>query len=222
MKLHLGCGTVLKDGYDNVDSWVPDCVKLFWEPEFQMADGDTAPFNRVWTKREVENTRFIQSSKPQDLSCLEAGKYDEIYSCHWMEHFHPQHAYELFGEFQRLLVPGGRMEHVTPDFDSLVKMWKKLEESMVTPITPSHISSSVVSPPPVYDYERYLTIVNGVLCPFLFSDTYPQHKSLWNQTVSLFLMKRWGFEDAKAEIRGTDLCFSAKNPTGVYNTIRPA
>jgi len=260
MKLHLGAGTCLKDGWTNADVWVPDCVKLFWN---RLSREDELGEARVWVKPGQESdvanaTKFVKLRSAQDLSAFEAGSCDEIYSAHWMEHFHPAVAYELFGEFQRLLKPGvGTMLHVVPDFDRLVYMWQAMhsEWDLEFPVqawrtvednaqrrvkVDTYVNPSTLMQEKsdeeiraesakekaehqsrlVYDYERYNTIVNGTLCPFLFSSDYPQHKSLWGKHLATFLMKRWGFDDVKAEVVGTDLHFSAKSPTGIYNTIR--
>ena len=200
MKLHFGCGTVLREGWVNVDAWLPDVVK------HEFVEDKPG----VWRDGE---TTFILQSQPQDLSCIRAGVVEELCSCHVMEHFHPTIAYELLGEFQRVLVPGvGWMEHQTPDFDSLVAMWRQLVGNAA-----DDASMGVLG---AFDYERYLTVVNGVLCPFQFSSSYPQHKSLWNGTLALFLLTRWGFEDIEAKVVGTDLVCSATAPAGAYNTIR--
>lgn len=212
VKLHFGAGTLIKDGWINVDAWVPDCVKFSMREEVP---------SRVWEKtNEVQRTvtRFIKLQSPNDLSCIEGGSLDEIYSCHVIEHFSPNDAYCLMGEFQRMLKPGGKMHHITPDVDSMIDLWQK----MMREAEPELFYAAGEKPSvPHFDYERYITIVNGVLCPWdgVMKD-YPGHKSLWNKTTAKFILNRWGFDNVDAKTVGTDLHFKASAPTGEYNTIR--
>jgi hypothetical protein len=232
MKLNFGAGTILLSGYVNADAWVPDCVSLFWNVATREDDQGQ---KRYWIKPGdeqkpyEERTTFVKLREPQDLSVFHAGQFEHVYSCHVMEHFHYQTAQELLGEFQRILVPGtGTMLHITPDFDSLIKLWQdmvarsehnELEDLLDNP-TAAHYQRRLIQSDAVLDVERWATICNGVLCPFQFSSTYPQHKSLWGKTVASFLLNRWGFEDVKAEVKGTDLHFSGRSPSGEYNSIR--
>jgi len=237
MKLHLGCGTVLLDGWTNADAWVPDCVSLIWN---RLTREDDQGQPRIWVEPKQTNpatTLFVKLREAQDLSIFPAGTMDEIYSSHWLEHFHPQTAYELMGEFQRILKPGGTMHHITPDFDSLIQLWQSMHQEWNLEHPVQDLSEEGVAYSDelqkrcaeakekyqstlIYDYERYNTIVNGVLCPFQFSANYPQHKSLWGKHFATFLLKRWGFENVLAEVKGTDLHIRATNPQGIYNTIR--
>jgi predicted SAM-dependent methyltransferase len=139
---------------------------------------------------------------------IQAATVDEIYSAHAMEHLSPNNAYTILGEFQRVLKPGGKMHHVTPDFDSMVKLWNDMSNVYNTELG-------------AFDYERYITICNGVLCPWDgVMANYPGHKSLWGVDVAQFLLKRWGFEDTFAKVEGTDLHFGGSTPKGIYNMIR--
>jgi predicted SAM-dependent methyltransferase len=206
MKLHFGCGAVIKEGWTNADHWTPDCVSL-------GLTGLHVERDRVWTNSgsgqttNEEVTRFVKLKAPNDLSCIGGGTVEEIYSSHVLEHFHPSVLQELLGEFQRVLKPGGKMHHITPDFDEMVKLWVSLNQGWKN-------GESVM------DMERYQTIVNVTLCPFLFGDNYPQHKALLNKNVMEFLLRRWGFDKVKVETKGTDLHSTCHSPSGIYNTLR--
>jgi predicted SAM-dependent methyltransferase len=197
-KLHYGCGTDIKPGFVNVDAWLPPMVKTTL-----LRCSST-----VWMNPSA-NTYFIKLDRRADLSPLQAGLCAEIRSTHALEHLNPTEVYEIMGEFQRLLKPTGTMSHIVPDFDAMVNMWRGNSSS----------SSGYRS----FDYERYLTIVNGVLCPFAFGADFPPHRSLWSETFAMFLMERWGFSQPQVDHIGTDIRITCEMPDDglPYNTIRP-
>jgi len=202
MKLNYMAGTVIEAGAIHIDCWVPPFVEHGWQKQrgevYVRYGGDGT---------DQKETMYIRMEHANDLSMIEAATVDELYSAHAMEHLHPSHAQEIMGEFQRVLKPGGRMHHITPDFDEMVKLWQALHSNF-------ELGKSTL------DMERYQTIVNVTLCPFLFGNGYPQHKSLWNKNVAEFILRRWGFDNITVETIGTDLHFKATTPTGVYNTLR--
>jgi hypothetical protein len=216
MKLHYGCGTILKKNWTNVDAFVPDCVR-FALPE-RISDKlwgylpqDVMPTLMNETSHQ-DVTVFMRLDSPTDLSCVQASVVEELYSSHVLEHFHPAHVYELIGEFLRVLEPGGKMHHVVPDFDALVKMWKKMNHQ--------YEGCGMGQEGKIFDMERYQTIVNGILCPWLFGKDYPPHKGLWNKNYASFLLRRWGFIHVEIETVDTDLHIKARAPSGSSNTIK--
>jgi hypothetical protein len=209
MKLHFGCGTVIKEGWTNVDVWFPPCVKveLVEYPEGVWGDleeGET-DYNPY--------TRFIQLQSPTDLSCIPAGSVEELFSDNALEHLHPYEVYEIMGEFLRVLKPGGMMNHIVPNFDSLAQMWhtnnwkyNQAKESRSDDRTQA-----------IFDYERYNTICNGVLSPKVGQNMSP-HKSLWGKEYAEFLLSRWGFLNTKITV-GDNLEILSYAPQGGHNTI---
>jgi predicted SAM-dependent methyltransferase len=199
-------GTVITSNAIHVDTWIPPFVKQSW------TEWNASEWQRVDKDDTNNRTIYFKMEHPNDLSMIEAGTIDEIYSCHAMEHLSPTNAYTLLGEFQRVLKAGGTMRHITPDFDSLITLWKEMNSDWQ--LLPEDDRGP-------YDYERYITICNGVLCPWDgVMANYPGHKSLWGEDIAKFLLKRWGFVNVKTEVVGTDLHFSASMPEGEYNTIR--
>jgi hypothetical protein len=211
-KLHYGAGTVLKKNWINVDQFIPDSVR------FALVERVD---NKLWGWTEVDGpnedrTVFIKLDRMTDLSCIQAGSIDEIFSSHVLEHLHPAHCYDLIGEFLRVLKPGGSMHHVVPDFDALIKLWKRLNKNYETQPEEGIVETSGR----VFDMERYQTIVNGVLCPWLFGNEYPQHRGLWNKNYAEFLLRRWGFIELQIETADTDLHIKALSVVDSSNTIK--
>ncbi|PHR56660.1 MAG: methyltransferase [Robiginitomaculum sp.] len=60
-----------------------------------------------------------------DLSMLESGSAELIYSSHSLEYFDRQHVGGVLTEWARVLEPGGLLRLAVPDFDQLIKVYQK-------------------------------------------------------------------------------------------------
>lgn len=93
-KLHLGCGSDIREGWINIDISVP----------------------------ERENTIQHDLSKGLPQFCYE-NPIRLIYSSHLFEHFLPETANSLFRECYKSLSPGGVFRISLPNFKALVRAY---------------------------------------------------------------------------------------------------
>jgi predicted SAM-dependent methyltransferase len=85
--LHLGCGTDVRSGWLNVDSWA--------------RPGDAPAGVHLVDLR-------------QELPWLD-GEFDAVYSSHFLEHLTSEEAHDLLVRCRRVLKPGGVSRHCLPD-----------------------------------------------------------------------------------------------------------
>lgn len=60
-----------------------------------------------------------------DLSIFKDNSIDLIYNCHVLEHFHKRRIPEVLKEWHRVLKPGGILRTSVPDFNQLIKVYKR-------------------------------------------------------------------------------------------------
>lgn len=94
MKLHLGCGSVIKSGFLNIDVL------------------------------DICHTEYIKHDLTSGLpaSILE-GSVDLIYSSHFLEHLTNKQAHNLLQECYRVMSPGGLIKLCLPDITACIKEW---------------------------------------------------------------------------------------------------
>ena len=94
--LNLGCGDVHLDGFVNVDIQKFDAVDL---------------------------VRSVYPIIKKDW--VEGPTWDLVYSCHVLEHILDKPASVLKSWVENLVKPGGKLRVAVPDFDNIVKIYKK-------------------------------------------------------------------------------------------------
>ncbi len=96
LKLHLGCGHLYLQGYENVDY-----------------------------PQDSHTTITVKADKYCDLKTLDysSGSVSEIRLHHVFEHFNRQWAYKLLSIWHQWLEPGGTLIIETPDFDECAKRY---------------------------------------------------------------------------------------------------
>jgi predicted SAM-dependent methyltransferase len=120
LKLHLGCGSTVVDGWENIDK-SPN-VHLARMPRLRAA------LARVRVLTEEQATAFF----PAGIVRADVRKgipYPDnsarfVYSSHMIEHLSRWQALELLGECRRVLAPGGVIRIATPDLAQLVDEYR--------------------------------------------------------------------------------------------------
>ena len=101
LKLNLGCGGDLKEGYLNIDTKAPENLPK----EYNFRQGDAG------------NLFFIPDK------CV-----DEIYAKYLIEHIHILDLKEYLFEWRRVLKEDGKLIVIFPDFDKIIKEYKKCKD----------------------------------------------------------------------------------------------
>lgn len=95
IKLNLGCGTTMLDGYVNIDTIENEFIK----PNVKADITKTLPY--------------------------ESNSVDEIFASHIIEHFRVWQLKEVLNEWRRILKIGGRLVIECPDLEKAIKNFEK-------------------------------------------------------------------------------------------------
>lgn len=115
IKLNLGCGAQVVDGWINVDYSLG--AKFSKLPFFSFLNNRIKFFNLTWDKR-----IYIH-----DLTCelpWANEEVDVIYTSHTLEHLNKQDGYNLLSEIFRILRNGGVLRVNVPDLEIVVDGYK--------------------------------------------------------------------------------------------------
>jgi predicted SAM-dependent methyltransferase len=106
MKLNLGCGNQVVDGWINVDYFLG--ARLVKIPAFAFFNRVFRVFDMEWDKR-----IFLHDlTKPLPWK---KGEVSAIYSSHTLEHLNKEDGSALLNEAYRVLSPGGILRIIVPD-----------------------------------------------------------------------------------------------------------
>tara|TARA_Y100000591_G_scaffold264592_1_gene237997 strand:+ start:303 stop:959 length:657 start_codon:yes stop_codon:yes gene_type:complete len=123
LKIHLGCGKNVLEGFLNFDNNVFLLLKFIPFIEYLLGLFKSIP---KWF------CEFIIISREKNIKYCDASKkipfqdstVDLIYSCHMLEHLDQNETKIFFNESYRVLKPNGIMRIVVPDFERLVDNYK--------------------------------------------------------------------------------------------------
>ena len=75
-----------------------------------------------------DHTHIDYRSNVKDLSFFEKDSADLIYSSHTLEYFDRKEVVEVLSEWYRVLKPNGVLRIAVPDFEAIVKVYKKYND----------------------------------------------------------------------------------------------
>jgi predicted SAM-dependent methyltransferase len=120
LKLHLGCGSTVVDGWENIDK-SPN-VHLARMPRLRT----TLARARVLTEEQataVFPPGIVRTDIRRGIPYADnSARF--LYSSHLIEHLSRWQALELLGECRRVLAPGGLIRIATPDLAQLVDEYR--------------------------------------------------------------------------------------------------
>ena len=118
IKLHLGCGTVVVDGWINVDYSLG--ARLSKIPTFRYFNKKLKLFNVEWQ----ENIFLHDLTKKLPWK---DNSVDYIYCSHTLEHFTKDNGRYLLSEIYRVLKRGGLARIIVPDLGIIIDRFNKKE-----------------------------------------------------------------------------------------------
>ena len=126
VKLNLGCGLAVHQGWINIDGSLNTLVsplpQIFHRLAFSFS-GAKAYYSFGEYNRIISENHFFHA----DLSFgipANNGSVDFIYSSHFIEHLYPSEAKKLLLDCHRVLKPGGMVRICVPDLEYAVNMYK--------------------------------------------------------------------------------------------------
>lgn len=76
--------------------------------------------------RKLPHVDYVASADKLDM--FDDNSVDLVYSCHVLEHFRRHQIENVLREWHRVLKPGGILRIAVPDFESMVKVFKKYKD----------------------------------------------------------------------------------------------
>lgn len=168
MKIHLGCGSDIKEGYLNIDGY-----------------GSQYGTNNSTQRLVCDLTRgfpkfdlFNNSIKDVELIC----------HTHFLEHLTTPNAIKLIKECYDILAPGGVLRSAIPSFYTLAKAYLEQDWAFFDIQNWDSFSDPKT--------RTFIDIVSeGVYQPH--PNPYEEHKSVWDTTKAIKIMEYCGFRDVK-------------------------
>jgi predicted SAM-dependent methyltransferase len=80
--------------------------------------------------RKLPHVNYVASADKLDM--FENDSVDLVYSCHVLEHFRRDQIEDVLKEWYRVLKAGGTLRIAVPDFESVVKVYKKYKDMELT------------------------------------------------------------------------------------------
>lgn len=173
VRLNLGCGACVVDGWINVDYALG--ARLAKAPGFKLANSRLRLFNMDWDPRIV----LHDLTRPFPWT---AGSVQAIYSSHTLEHMSREQGAEFMRQCHRVLRRGGVLRIVVPDLHDIVTRYVRGE-------LPADFFVEELG----VLYEQRGGDLKSRLAPML---QYP-HKCMYDQKALLALFARTGFAARK-------------------------
>ncbi len=131
MKLHIACGTVLLQGYENIDLELPGHYLVEDRPDLAIKNITTIDnyYKEDVTKDDFMTGKFHKKEVVCDMFGdvkklpFEQGTIDEIVGMHIFEHFTFKEGEALLKHWYRLLKPGGSLRVHVPDVRGIMEGW---------------------------------------------------------------------------------------------------
>lgn len=114
IRLHVGCGPNLLDGYINIDVDTKQQIKERYGFPKNLEDSLLSVF-----QYDIFNLPFENNS------------VDEILCEAFMEHLSFEEEKNFFKETKRVLKTGGKLTFTVPDFDEMAKLWLNAEDNFL-------------------------------------------------------------------------------------------
>ncbi len=114
MKLNLGCGGMVADGWINVDYALG--ARLMKFPLFAVVNRRVRLFNMDWDRRVFIHD--LRKTFPWDTESVDA-----IYTSHTLEHLSKEDGRKFLDECFRVLKPGGLIRIVVPDLKVIISAY---------------------------------------------------------------------------------------------------
>jgi len=171
MKLNLGCGSQILEGWINVDYALG--ARLRKLPLFSLMNRKIKFFNFDWDKRIVVHD--LRKKFPWRDNSI-----DTIYSSHLLEHFSKEEGVDFLGECYRVLKKYGLIRIVVPDLSVIVSEY----------INGNIRADEFVQKLGVLYGNCYYRSLKRKLSPFI---GFP-HKCMYDTKTLLIIMTEIGFE----------------------------
>lgn len=118
MKLHIGCGANLKEGWDNIDGNTKEEIATRYKMSLD------------------EREKFLQSDIPIIKASIfdlpyESDSVDEILAEGFIEHLSFADEGKFWNEVRRVLKPGGTVSVNAPDFDKQCQLWLEAKDEFL-------------------------------------------------------------------------------------------
>ena len=169
MKLNLGCGSQVPDGWINVDYALG--ARFAKLPFFRILNKTIKIFNMDWSQNIFIHN--LTKQLPWDNDSV-----DVIYISHALEHFSKDEGYYLLGQCQRVLKKGGFIRIVVPDLKYVIEKYSNGELRANDFIKELGINNS----------KNRISIKNKIASLFQF-----QHKCMYDTHTLIEVLKEIGF-----------------------------
>lgn len=110
VRLNIGCGADIREGYLNIDKHTPEMIKKRYGLEEMSND--------------IVNTNIFELPFPSE-------SVDEVLCLGFLEHLSFEEEGKFFKEMTRVLKKGGLFHFTVPDFDNLMKQWQEAEDNFI-------------------------------------------------------------------------------------------
>jgi len=182
LKLNLGCGTKVAEGWVNIDGSLTARLSRF--PRVYRA------MCRIFGVPEIP---WHKSVKVLDLRSglpFPDASVGVIYSSHMLEHFSPGDAVNLLKECHRCLAKGGLIRIVVPDLYAIARKYVALQEKAPSIGNPEAFLQALnMSPFPVRGIKRF----------FYERFAFSRHAHMYDEVSLRALLLKCGFADVRRE-----------------------
>jgi SAM-dependent methyltransferase len=126
IRINIGCGSNPTPGYENFDNsfsvWLANHPLL----STALSPGISKQQRTFILLAKTKQIRWADATKKIPLP---AGSVEVVYSSHTLEHLDPHEASRFLAEARRILVPGGVVRLVVPDFAQQIAQYNKDQDA---------------------------------------------------------------------------------------------
>jgi len=164
IKINLGCGLAVTQGWINVDASL-NALVASWPRAVHKLLFRLSGANRYYSLEQycdlLENNVFVHHELSHSIP-LTDGLADFVYSSHFLEHLFKQDGLRLLSECHRVLKPGGTVRICVPDLAYAVSLYSQGEKERMLEdyFFVEHKGSFLARHKYMYDFQLLKALLN--------------------------------------------------------------